>query len=780
MISPSHTLPPTRLIESFSGPYNGVERTEVVRLEPGRLVLKTFAPTRWRRGISSADPEMAARHEADANRPAAEGELWVEFVSERTVRVRYLPDGTVQSGTSRMLVREPVSCNDVRFVAEGAHVIAATAHMRLRIELEPFRILVEDAEGRQLTVIGGPEKNNFQKWDALGTGHAKDGDAGKSIAMECFSLGPQECVYGLGEKFIRLDKTGQTIDLDMQDALGVTSPRSYKNIPFYVSTAGYGVFFNHSSRMTFWVGSRSACDIQAAIEDDHLDFFLIAGSIREILSAYTDLTGKPAEAPEWTHGYWQSKISYQSAEEVLEIAREMRRHEVPCDVIHLDTHWFRSDWFCDLEFDPVRFPDPAKFFRELRKMGMRVSLWQLPYVPEGSSYFDELAAVDGFVKTPDGGIHDCGMCFTPGFQGIVGVIDFTNPAAVLVFQARLRRLFELGASVIKTDFGEDAPVDGIYHDGTPGTHAHNLYPLLYNRAAYEVTRDATGEGVVWGRSAWAGSQRYPLLWGGDNSPNFENMIPQLAGGLSLGLCGFPYWSQDIGGFCGTTDDLLLIRWMQLGMFLSHSRIHGYGDRELYKFSPDVIRICRDFIRLRYSLLPYILGSGRKCVAESLPMARPLVVDFQDDPNTHTLHDQFLFGESILVAPVTTKDGKRRLYLPQGDWTCWWTGTVHPGGCWLDTESSHETIPLLLREGAVVPMCEPMNHVGEKPLQSVTVRLTPFRRAGSERELPMIVNGDRAHLRLAFDGTTHFLQYDGPSLQIHPEWTGPEQPLKLEV
>jgi alpha-D-xyloside xylohydrolase len=309
---------------------------------------------------------------------------------------------------------------------------------------------------------------------------------------------------------------------------------------------------------------------------------------------------------------------------------------------------------------------------------------------------------------------------------------------------------------------------------------HNLYPLLYNKAAFEVTEVVTGEGAVWARSAWAGSQRYPLHWGGDNSPNFHNIIPQLTGGLSLGLCGFPFWSQDIGGFLGTTSDLLLIRWMQFGMFLSHSRIHGYGDKELYKFSPEVLRHCRNIIHLRYALMPYILGSAIKSAAESLPMARALVVEFQDDPNTWGIYDEYLFGESLLVAPVFTVDGRRRIYLPKGEWTCWWTGVVEQGEHWISVASPLASIPLYLREGAVVPMQEVMNYVGEKPVKRLEVLLAPHRHAGGITELPLTVNGQPGTLRHEFDGTRHRLAYSGPAVAIEPRWASAHMSDPIEM
>ncbi len=745
----------TRLLESNDVLRASVQQAEVLSVGKTYVVLKTSAVVAAKRAISSADSEMLNQHKLAGVGASVEGRLRVDVISDHVLRVRYAEGQAVPENQTVMVVGAPPPPRECRIERRAAAmkvlmdaapwlktakakdapkktVAIATAKLRVFLNLNPFRIEIGKPDGTVVCGIGGPEKDNFCNWDTLNTGICRARGDGGPIAVENFDLAHDECVYGLGERFVKLNKVGQTIDLNMVDALGVTTQRGYKNIPFYVSTKGYGVFFNHSSLMTYWVGSKCAADIQVAAEDDFLDYYVIAGSIREILTTYTDITGKGALPPKWTFGHWQSKISYKGADETLEIARQMRAHHIPCDVIHLDTHWFKDDWYCDLKFAADRFPDPKAYLKALADLGIKVSLWQLPYIPEGSQLFADLKAVDGFVKNKDGGILNCGICFTPGFKGTVGVVDYTNPAAVRVHQAAFRELFRLGAKVIKTDFGEAAPLDGVYHDGTPGARMHNLYPLLYNRALFEVTKEETGDGVVWARSAWAGSQRYPLHWGGDNSPNYFNMVPQLEGGLSFGLSGFQFWSQDIGGFCGAVDEPLLIRWMQLGMFLSHSRIHGFGDRELYKFSPDTMRVCRDYIQLRYALMPYIYGSAAQCVAESVPMARALVIDYQDDPNTWNLGDEFLFGDSFLVAPMCSAATSRRVYLPPGMWTDWWSGKRIEGGAWIEVEADLETLPLFVREGALIPMGPIMNYVDEKPTGELTLVVSLFEGSGHSR------------------------------------------------
>jgi alpha-D-xyloside xylohydrolase len=765
-----------------------VTKATVLAMTGTSLLLKTEAIVASKRQISSADSDMLNQQQLASVGETVEGRLQLDLLSDTLVRVRYAEGDCVPVNDTPMVVGtfDGPTAGTIRAGGDAQQdiqsppwlgglaggvsetLIATTAALTLVVTLAPFRLEMRDSAGKLLCGVGGKEKDNFCNWDSYNTGICRAVGTGMPIAVENFDLAYDECIYGLGEKFIALDKVGQTTDLNMVDALGVTTPRSYKNIPFFVSNKGYGVYFNHSSLMTYWVGSMSAVDVQVAAEDDFLDYYIMTGTIKEVLATYTELTGKGSMPPAWTFGYWQSKISYKSAEETLELARQMRAHQIPCDVIHLDTHWFKADWYCDLEFDPERFPDPTAYLQELAELGIKISLWQLPYIPEGSALFSDLKAVDGFVKNAEGEIYDSKICFTPGFKGIVGVVDYTNPAAVRVHQDYFRRLFRQGAKVIKTDFGEAAPLDGVYHDGTPGHQMHNRYPLLYNKAIFDVTKEATGDGVVWARSAWAGNQRYPLHWGGDNSPNYPNMLPQLLGGLSFGLSGFQFWSQDIGGFCGGIDEKLLIRWMQLGMFLSHSRIHGFGDREIYKFSPETQRICTDYIRLRYRLMPYILGTAQACVEQSLPMARPLVVEYQDDPTVWRMGDEFLLGNGILVAPIFTEDGHRRIYLPKGMWTDWWDKHRIIGDRWIEVDADLEILPLFIREGAMIPLGPVMNFVDERPIDKLDLVVSLFSSDGiSMFNVP--VNGTQVPLVYVAKEGTHTLTI-GPC----------EVPIDLEV
>lgn len=651
----------------------------------------------------------------------SEGTLRIDVVADDVFRIRYAP-GPLPERSSDMVVGAPRAPSIVEIAEDSSSVTITTATAVLHVDQSPLAITICDLDGIERCRLGGPEKNLWGNWDTHATGVSTT-TGGHRLATETYALRPGEGVFGFGEQFGRLEKSGQTIDLDMVEALGTTTPRSYKNVPFFWTTRGYGVFWHTTARATVWVGSRNAADIQVALEDDHLDQYVFVGDPKTILDRYTTLTGKPHVPPRWSFGWWQSKISYSSAAEALDVVRRYRKQRLPIDVLHLDTHWYAEDWRCDLEFDADRFPDPEAFLAEMGDLGVKVSLWQLPYIPDGSALFDEIAAVDGFVGHPDGGLYDVGLCYTPGFEGRVGCIDFTNPDGVAVYQRHLRRLHDLGAAAIKADFGEQAPLDGVYHDGTPGHLAHNQYPLLYNRAVAEATHDATGEWIIWARSAWAGSQRFPLHWGGDSSSNWDNLGPQFAAGLSMGASGFSFWSQDIGGFV-SVDHVggdLLVRWIQAGLFVSHARIHGTGTRELDTLPSDTLAAIRPVLELRYQLLPYLTGEAQRSASAGLPMARPLVIEFPEDPTTWPIDDQWLLGEHLLVAPQLEPSGRRRVYLPAGRWLDWWTDDIVEGPTWITVQSPLSEIPLWIRDGGVIALGPTMDHVDQRPTDHLSLR-----------------------------------------------------------
>jgi alpha-D-xyloside xylohydrolase len=564
-----------------------------------------------------------------------------------------------------------------------------------------------------------------------------EGPDGRLTVRETVIVTPGEAFYGFGERFTPLDKWGQELVLWASDAGNVSSPRSYKNVPFLMSTAGYGLLVNASYPMLFRMGSESSISYSFHVADGQLDYYLIYGpEMKQILKRYADLSGHAPVPPRWSFGFWVSRAGYRNREEVEVVVREMRQRELPCDVLSLDPWWMGAGPWSTYEWDTDAFPAPAEMIRHLRQQGVRTCLWINPYVPPDTPVYAEAEEGGFLVSKPDGGVSPVFEAFA---GGELAAIDFTNPQARTWYQDKLRALLDVGVAVFKSDFGEQAPVDAVYYDGRSGLEMHNLYPLLYNRTVFELTEAYFGRGLTWGRSAYASSQRYPVQWGGDSYCSLSQMACQIRALLGYGLSGVPFCSHDVGGFDyppqafdhsdpdghwfleeGGLDPVVYARWLQFGVFSSHVRAHGKQPREPYAYGEEVEGIARRYLKLRYRLLPYIYSQAVQSAQTGLPMARAMVLEFQDDPTTHPLDLQYLFGDSFLVAPVVRYDHHCRVYLPAGDWMDYWTNEAVQGPRWLNLEVPLGTLPLWVRAGAIIPMGPEMSHTEEKPLDPLTL------------------------------------------------------------
>ena len=311
--------------------------------------------------------------------------------------------------------------------------------------------------------------------------------------------------------------------------------------------------------------------------------------------------------------------------------------------------------------------------KSLKKDGFHTCLWQLPYFTPKNRYFREL--VDGGMAVRNGN-------GTLNYED--AVLDLSNPKTVNWYQDKIGRLIKQGVGAIKCDFGEAAPYDGLYASGKTGLYEHNLYPLRYNKALYEAVKDhsAEHEGVIWARSAWAGSQRYPLHWGGDAATNeigSVGMIGDLRGGLSFGLSGFSFWSHDLGGFVSKSPEDLYRRWLPFGFLSSHTRAHGAPPTEPWLISKDFTDAFRANAEMKYRLMPYVYAQAKDCSERGLPMVRALFVEFPQDAGAWLVEDEYMYGSQILVAPLLESGTERTVYLPKGKWIDYQTGKVYKGG-----------------------------------------------------------------------------------------------------
>lgn len=548
------------------------------------------------------------------------------------------------------------------------------------------------------------------RYDALPLGYVTTAE-GHERATISFKCEHDECFAGTGERFRKMDLSGQTFQLKNQDGQGVNNRRCYKNIPFYLSSRIYGVFYHMSDYCKLSLADQSTRSVQFMCDRATLDVFVIGGETPEaVLHNYRRLTGFPSMPPLWSFGIWMSRMTYFSADEVNAICRRMREEHWPCDVIHLDTGWFRTDWLCEWKFNPQRFPDPKGFIHNLRDHGFRVSLWQLPYVAEGAEQIDE-ARRNHYISEPKDQKAHSGAGGQSNFSALdyAGTIDFTYPKATEWYKGLLRNLLEMGVSCIKTDFGENIHMDHKYH-GMNAERLNNLYGLLYQRAAFEITKQVTGEGIVWARSAWAGCQRYPLHWGGDSESSWDGMAGSLKGGLHFGLSGFAFWSHDVPGFHShpdfmnsPLDEKVYVRWTQFGVFTSHIRYHGTCKREPWEY-PNIAPIVKRWWRLRYRLIPYIGQQAELTTHSGWPMIQALLLRHPHDRQVWHIDDEYYFGQSFLVAPVMSDDNKRDIYLPEGKWVNFFTGERLDGGRWIyGYECPLELMPVFVRPGTTIPV-----------------------------------------------------------------------------
>ena len=540
----------------------------------------------------------------------------------------------------------------------------------------------------------------------------RDGQVDR-VAFSCHAAN-DEHFAGTGERFAEMDLGGHTLMLENKDGLATNSRRCYKNIPFYLSSKPYGLLVLTSAHLRLSLRDFSSNSAQGMVEDDVLDLIFIGGgNPAQIVQNYRRLTGFPHEMPPlWSFGAWMSRLTYYSDKETLEVADRLREGKYPCDVIHLDTGWFEKDWICEWAFSKERFPDPAKYFSDMRQRGFRVSLWQLPVVNEKTSIYAE-AVEKGYLCSPwpeadRPSINLSGNFGGTGIGGGTGLhFDFSKPEAVQWYQKLIGNLLQMGAGVIKVDFGEEIIMQADYA-GMDADRLHNLYALLYQKAAYEKTKEVRGEGIVWARAGWTGCQRYPIHWGGDTTSSWDGLSSTSRGGLHLGVSGFSFWSHDTPGFHILPDRIatwpqkdLYLRWLQVGVFTSHLRFHGTNPREPYHY-PYVCDDVRKWLNLRYALIPYILDEGRKSIAGGRPVLRALLFEHPGDPLCWQIDDQYYFGDSLLVAPVMNSQNIRNIYLPEGEWVDVFTGETLIGDRMLrGVEVPLDRMPVFAKKGACI-------------------------------------------------------------------------------
>lgn len=551
--------------------------------------------------------------------------------------------------------------------------------------------------------------------------YVKDIEHDQHYISEQLTIDVGELIYGLGERFTHFVKNGQTVDIWNADG-GTGTEQAYKNVPFYMSNRGYGVFVNTPQKVSYEIGSEKVSRVQFSVPGEVMEYYIIAGdSMKDVLNNYTNLTGKPSFPPAWSFGLWLSTsfLTDYDEETVNHFVDGMDERDIPLEVFHFDCLWMEEFEWVNFSWNQQTFPDPENMLKRMKEKGLKISVWINPYVGQKSPLFDEGMEKDYFIKRPNGDVWQWDK-----WQAGLAIVDFTNPEAVDWYKGHLTKLMDMGVDSFKTDFGERIPVEATYYDGSDPERMHNYYAQLYNEIVFDLLKEIRGENeaVLFARSATAGGQQMPIHWGGDNTPDYPSMAESLRAGLSFGMSGFGYWSHDIGGFEeGCTPDLYK-RWTQFGLLSSHSRYHGSKEYKVpWIYDEEAVDVTRKFTKLKLSLMPYLMGQSKKAT-QGIPMMRSMVLEFGNDQMTHSLDRQYMLGDNLLVAPIFNDKGEVKYYVPEGNWTNYLTNEIVEGGQWHHEVHDYMSLPLLARPNSLIVEGETDNQAVYDYTKNITVHV----------------------------------------------------------
>ena len=574
-----------------------------------------------------------------------------------------------------------------------------SGHLSLIIDKENWSMRYE-RDGELLTKSGWRDLS-YMKTDWKGFAYDKGSD--DAYMRQQLGLSVDELVYGLGERFTPFVKNGQSIEIWNEDG-GTSTEQSYKNIPFYLTNKGYGVFVNHPEKVEFEVATEQVTKVGFSVKGEKLDYFVINGpTMKEVLTRYTDLTGKPSLPAQWTFGLWLSTSFTTNYDEktVMSFIDGMLERGIPLSVFHFDCCWMREFHWTDFVWDERVFPDPEGMLQRIKEKGIKICVWINPYIGQEAVLFEEGMKKGYFLKRANGDVWQWDM-WQPG----LAIVDFTNPEATKWYQEKLEMLLDMGVDCFKTDFGERIPTDAVYYNGADPVKMHNYYTYLYNKAVFEVLEKKRGreEAVLFARSATAGGQKFPVHWGGDCWSDYESMEESLRGGLSLTSSGFGFWSHDIGGFESQSTPDVYKRWTAFGLLSTHSRLHGSTSyRVPWIYDEESVDVVRFFTKLKLRLLPYLYSSAVYTSNTGVPMMRSMALEFEEDMNCRYLDKQYMLGDNLLTSPIFNEEGIALYYLPKGSWTNFLTGERAKGGSWRKEHHDYLSVPLWVRENSIIPI-----------------------------------------------------------------------------
>ena len=595
----------------------------------------------------------------------------------------------VKKKTPSFVVQEnlqPLACEET----ENGFVLKSGEN-ELQITKKPFGMEFFCA-GKRMTKMTGEDFSYIRTGDSGVLLYEEQAEASYMRGATGLSVG--EMIYGLGEQFGPFVKNGQSIDMWNEDG-GTSSELAYKNVPFYLSNRGYGIFVNHPERVSFEIGTERVEKTAFSVPGEGLDFYYFGGgTMKKALSLYTELTGKPALPPAWSFGLWLSTSFVTNYDEttVMSTIEAMEKEGIPISVFHFDCFWMQGYHWCNFLWDKEVFPDARGMLSRIHDKGIKVCVWINPYIAQASELFAEGVEKGYFLHKENGDVWQWDK-----WQAGMAIVDFTNPEAKAWYQEKLTALLEMGVDCFKTDFGERIPDENVrYFDGSDPKKMHNFYSYLYNETVFETIKRVKGEedAVVFARSGTSGGQKFPVHWGGDCFAKYESMAESLRGGLSLMMSGYGYWSHDIGGFEDTSTPDVYKRWVAFGLLSSHSRLHGSSSyRVPWLYDDEATKVLRHFVLVKQKLLPYLLEKAKENHDTGIPLVRALVLEFPEDPVCGFLDRQYMLGDRYLVAPVMDETGEVTYYLPQGQWKNYFTGETRQGALWITETVDYFTIPL---------------------------------------------------------------------------------------
>jgi alpha-D-xyloside xylohydrolase len=576
----------------------------------------------------------------------------------------------------------------VTFSEENGVMEIMAGRLYARIRKLPFSIeyyygdkFLTASQTRDFAYISAPEGRFFREQLGLSVG---------------------EYIYGLGERFTPYVKNGQSIDIWNEDG-GTATEIAYKNIPFYVSNRGYGVLTAHPGRVQYEVASEVVSKTQFSVPGESLTYYMVGGqNLPAVVSNYTLLTGRPALPPAWSFGLWLSTsfTTDYNEETVTSFIDGMLDRGIPLSVFHFDCFWMKEYEWCNFKWDQAQFPDPAGLLVRLKARGLKICVWINPYIGQKSPLFDEGMEHGYLLKTPEGDVWQW-----DNWQPGLALVDFTNPFATAWYQEKLRALVKMGVDCFKTDFGERIPTDVAYYNNAEPSDMHNYYTQLYNKAVFDLLVEEKGPGgaALFARSATVGGQQFPVHWSGDCFSIYTAMSECLRGGLSLSLCGFAFWSHDIGGFEATSTADVYKRWVGFGLLSTHSRLHGsHSYRVPWLYDDEACDVLRHFVKLKNSLMPYLFAQACQAHETGVPVMRPMVLAYESDPACAFLDRQYMLGDSLLTAPVLNDKGETEIYLPQGRFTHFLSHEQADGGGYIKQAYDYFSLPLWAAENSIIP------------------------------------------------------------------------------